>query len=385
MIQFTLGRIHFFSTAQRPLLQVQTSSEHSQNYRFTRVGSGREPEEALWLAEPAIPVGQTWQFRIKLGETAYDPPAEDSSYTTILQRLWLQDSQIYSYHPPPSVSPSRVIKIPKFTGSLPSRAIYIYLPRGYDEQPDRLYPVLYMHDGQNCFEAFVEDSYAGSWRADEVADDLIGQGLMQECLIVGVSNGQAARQAEYSPPYVTYRLPPVASQKGKKRRNQSKSASITGRADRMAAFYRHEIAPFLSRRYRVRTGREHTATCGSSLGGLFSLYLAWEYSDFARHHAALSPALWVTKTPQGKLEVVERLRQGSLRDIRLWLDSGTLDEPGRGDDGRYDTQAARDALLENGCRQGPDFQYYLDDGATHSEAAWAARLPLIFQFLFPIY
>jgi hypothetical protein len=81
---------------------------------------------------------------------------------------------------------------------------------------------------------------------------------------------------------------------------------------------------------------------------------------------------------------VERLRTGSSRDIRLWLDSGTRDAPDYGDDGRFDTVAARDALLENGYQEGADFRYYLADGAIHSEAAWAARLPLIFQFLFPI-
>ena len=53
------------------------------------------------------------------------------------------------------------------------------------------------------------------------------------------------------------------------------------------AYYRDEVAPFVAERYRVLSGREHTATCGSSLGGLFSIYIAWQHSDFARHHAAL--------------------------------------------------------------------------------------------------
>jgi hypothetical protein len=48
-----------------------------------------------------------------------------------------------------------------------------------------------------------------------------------------------------------------------------------------------------------------------------------------------------------------------------------------------DTRHARRALLEAGYVEGVDFQYYLDEGATHSEAAWAARLPLIFSFLLP--
>ena len=86
----------------------------------------------------------------------------------------------------------------------------------------------------------------------------------------------------------------------------------------------------------------------------------------------------------GKMETVERLRNGSPRDVRLWLDSGTLDAPGKGNDGMVDTRAARDALLENGYVEGPDFRYYLAKGAVHQESAWAARLHLVFQFLFPV-
>ncbi|MCP4426386.1 MAG: hypothetical protein GY803_17985, partial [Chloroflexi bacterium] len=65
------------------------------------------------------------------------------------------------------------------------------------------------------------------------------------------------------------------------------------------------------------------------------------------------------------------------------LDSGAQDEPGRGDDGMFEAIAARDALLANGYVLGPDFHYFLDEGAIHRESAWAARLPQIFQFLFP--
>ncbi|MDQ3397015.1 MAG: hypothetical protein M3511_04470, partial [Deinococcota bacterium] len=52
--------------------------------------------------------------------------------------------------------------------------------------------------------------------------------------------------------------------------------------------------------------------------------------------------------------------------------------------GRRDTLAAKNALLERGYREGPDFRYYLAKGATHHESAWAARLPLVFQFLLPL-
>ena len=296
-------------------------------------------------------------------------------------------------HPPTELSardgsPSRVIKIDEFTGSLLTRPLYIYLPPGYDDEtesePARRYPVLYMHDGQNVFEAFVGDSYIGSWRADETADQLIREGAMQPCLIVGVSNGGQSRLTEYLPDYTQCPDPmrPVTARR--KRRwgtPREQAPRVMGQADQTLAYYRDEVAAYVNAHFRTLTGREHTATCGSSMGALFSAYIAWECPEFARHHAVMSPSLWITDvTPErrgGPYETIERFRMGEPRDVRLWLDSGT-----RNDGLALAREAAR-ALRQNGYVEGENFRYFVDQGATHNEAAWAARLALVFMFLFP--
>jgi predicted alpha/beta superfamily hydrolase len=381
------GKIYFINPAKSPILEIKESSGGIYQTPFEKIGQVSGEGANTWLAEPLLPQNRfaEWQFRIKLDKEVYDQPQNMDFYYTTLSTLWLQEGQIFSYPPAPRVSPAQVIKIPEFKGSMPTRPLYVYLPRGYVEHQERYYPVLFMHDGQNCFEAFGQDSFAGSWQADQTADQLIGQGRMQECIIVGVGHGERRRNVEYLPPYVTHTPPaPRLLARAKKKGLLIKSTPMVGKADQLAAYYRYEVAPYIQQHYRALSGREHTATCGSSMGGLFSTYLAWERTEFARHHAALSPSYWITKNRHGLLEMVERLRTGSPRDIRLWLDSGTRDAPDYGDDGRFDTVAARDALLENGYQEGANFRYYLADGAIHSEAAWAARLPLIFQFLFPI-
>lgn len=282
------------------------------------------------------------------------------------------------------LSPARVLKIPEFHGSLPSRALYIYLPRGYNEQTEKRYPVLYMHDGQNLFEAFAHDSYAGSWRADQVADRLIEAEQMRECIIVGVSNGQTARLAEYLPPYAAY--PPTAqaaARHGRRGRRLPSLSPITqGAADQTLRYY-EEVAAYVAQHYRVLPGREHTATCGSSMGGLLSLYIAWEHPDFARHHAVMSPSFWITaQDGVGHYEAIERLRTMPPPDVRLWLDSGTVSDSG--DDGLALTKLANQALLDNGFHAGPNYQFYIDQGGRHHESSWSARLDKVFQFLFPV-
>ena len=141
--------------------------------------------------------------------------------------------------------------------------------------------------------------------------------------------------------------------------------------------------PFILANYRVLSDRQATAVCGSSMGGLFSLYLGWEHPGFARHVAALSPAFSATKGKKGDITMLNRINQLPLPDVRLWLDSGTLNTLTQGDDDFPETRKARDILVSKGMDEGSDFHYFLDQGAVHNESAWAARLPRVFEFIFP--
>lgn len=384
------NHFYYLGHGLNPAIELWDGDTVQYSVALARIDGGRHGDESLWLADLSglLPAGE-WQFRLNLGDGRLLHPEFAPCYTTTLDSLWMQDDQLFDYRPALVVSLPRVIKIEEFHGSLSTRPLYIYLPRGYAEHRDRRYPVLYMHDGQNCFDAFVDDSYAGAWQADLAASLLIRQGLLQECLIVGVSNGREQRILEYLPPYARHLPPPrrptVAIDHGDDQppQRQRPLQPVAGRAAETLAYYRDEVALYMAQRYRTLTDREHTATCGSSLGGLFSVYSAWEHSDFARHHAALSTSFWITRNRANKLEAIERMRNAPRQDIRLWLDSGTLSSPGHGDDGQDETAQARAALLEAGYVEGVDFHYYVAEGATHSEGAWAARLPLVLQFLFP--
>lgn len=284
----------------------------------------------------------------------------------------------------PTPDSARVFKRP-FRGSLGERDLYIYLPPGYHDPGAEAirYPVLYLHDGQNCFGAFLEDAFSGSWYADESAERLIRAGEMRPCIVVGVSHGGAARLAEYLPPYSRYKAAKPHRYSYGLRRKRLRSRP--GRAHETFAFY-EEVAGYIGASFRVLRGREHTATCGSSMGGLFSAYIALEHPEFARHHGVLSASFWATAS-RGAPQMFTRLRGSPVHDLRLWLDSG--EGEGDSDDNKEVTLRALQALLDAGYQerkahhQGGGFTYHLAAGATHSEAAWAARLPQVLSYLFP--
>src|SRR5580704_15980021 len=68
-----------------------------------------------------------------------------------------------------------------------TRFLRVWLPPGYDdpENADRRYPVLYLNDGQNLFEAST--SFTGvEWQVDETGDRLIREGVIQPMIFVGM-------------------------------------------------------------------------------------------------------------------------------------------------------------------------------------------------------
>ncbi len=371
--------IHLYTRrAHRPILHLHAGDGSVRRLPFILTGKPRISGEYCWTAYPTELDAGPLRFRIELGNGTYTAPYGKGSFDhfeTTLRTLWIQSGQIFSYRPAPNLSRSVVEKIDAFSGSLARRPLYIYLPRGYSQHDQSRYPVVFMQDGQNVFERYVSDSYSGAWRADQVADALINAGQMRECIIVGVGHGNDQRLAEYLPPDVQFTP--------QSKEDEADFRPIIGRANATAAYYQNDILPFIEQNYRTLPGRENRAVCGSSMGALFALYMGWAMPDFARNIAALSTSFWITAPDDGEFAQSAWLARlaNERPDVRLWLDSGT--NSADSDDGMADTLLARDTLLSNGWTVGPDFQYFLAEGGTHSEHAWSARLDQVLRFLLP--
>src|SRR5262245_61912425 len=81
-----------------------------------------------------------------------------------------------------------------------TRYLRVWLPPGYDDASNagRLYPILYLNDGQNLFENST--SFTGvEWQVDETADRLIREDVIEPMIIVGIDNTGKDRLREYMP------------------------------------------------------------------------------------------------------------------------------------------------------------------------------------------
>lgn len=235
------------------------------------------------------------------------------------------------------------------------RDLIVYLPPGYDEQPWRHFPVLYLHDGQNLFDGATSFIPGMDWHVGQTADHFIAIGAVEPLIIVGIYNTGKARIREYTPT----RVPRLGG----------------GRADRYAQFLTKEVKPFIDREYRTLSGPPNTGLGGSSLGGLVSLYLGLKMPDVFGKIAALSPSVWWNQRVMHRFLAAARVHARP----RIWLDIGTKEGPRI----VQDVEQFRDVLLEKGWHLERDLHYERIEGAEHNEAAWARRVGPFLQFLFP--
>ena len=133
----------------------------------------------------------------------------------------------------------------------------VFLPPGYYENTLKRFPVLYMHDGHNLF--FKGEAFVGNtWRTDEVLEMLDKMSAIEEVIVVGIHPGDRMNDSTW-PGYEDY-----------------------GR------FHVETLKPLIDRKYRTLAGAINTAVMGSSLGGVVSFYLGWQWPDVFGKIACLS-------------------------------------------------------------------------------------------------
>jgi predicted alpha/beta superfamily hydrolase len=237
------------------------------------------------------------------------------------------------------------------------RNLIVYLPPDYDTNPNRRYPVLYMHDGQNIFDGMTSYIPNQEWRADEAAEGLIQAGLIEPLIIVGIDNAGIDRGNEF--------LPTSAKMGGQ---------SMGGRADQYGKMIQQEIIPLINAKYRTKRGPKNTALAGSSFGGIITLYLGIHHPDLFGRLAVVSPSIWW----DNRVMLKQIAALPAKPNVRIWLDIGTAE----GNEAVKDTQDAAKALADKGFRPGKDLAVYIDNGAAHNESAWAGRIGMILLYLF---
>ena len=238
------------------------------------------------------------------------------------------------------------------------RKLRVYLPPGY-HSGSRRYPVLYMMDGQNLFDAAT--SFAGEWRVDETCDALIRAGEIEPLIVVGIDNAGQGRIAEYTP----WPDPKYGG----------------GDAAGFLAELKGTLKPAIDRLYRTRPEPAHTFIGGSSLGGLISAYAGYSDPGTWGGVIAMSPSYWwdgerFAAWAAGRRKPALRFFYQDMGDSEKGADPGVEDYIGT-------LRRVRKLALSQGFREGEDLFSVEAAGHSHSEKYWAERFPLALRRLLP--
>jgi len=234
-----------------------------------------------------------------------------------------------------------------------SRMLRVWLPPNYFTDPKAKFDVLYMHDGQNCFDASTS-TIGKEWRLDETLTAMIKKGEVRPMVVVAIDHGGADRINDY-----TY----------------DADNGRGGKGATYAKFLLDEVKPFVESNYRVKSGPEHTFIGGSSLGGVISLDIARRHPKTFGGVIAMSPALWWNG--ESLTKAVEKDADG-LAGTRVWLDIGTKESAGAGPEKYVAAAKAMDKALQ--AAKIPA-KLTVTEGGEHNEGAWAERFPDAIRYI----
>jgi predicted alpha/beta superfamily hydrolase len=231
-----------------------------------------------------------------------------------------------------------------------NRRVWLYLPPDY-ETSGKDYPVLYLQDGQNVFDAST--AFAGEWEVDESLNRLFDEGD-EGIIVVAIDNGGANRINEYSP-WVN-------------------PAYGGGQGAAYVDFIVETLKPHIDANYRTRPEREHTGIMGSSLGGLISLYAAIEHQEVFGKAGVFSASFWFSDQSYAHVS-----NTGKQAEMRIYLIAGQLE----GSSGAQvaDMNTMYNTLRAAGFGEEEVLATAHADGQ-HSEWYWAREFPAAYEWLF---
>lgn len=252
------------------------------------------------------------------------------------------------------------------------RTLRIYLPSDYYES-DEKYKVIYMHDGQNLFDK-EDSSYGHIWDIKKNMDNL-DKDFGLKAIVVGIDSYAQTRYAEYCP-FVDESMRDLMP-------NLSVDKKAGGEGNLYADFIVKTLKPYIDMNYKTLADRENTIICGSSMGGLISLYIATKYQEVFSKIGAMSSALYFAKDEfENYIKNVQ-----SKQKFKIYMDVGDSESSDKTNEdfpviyvnsNKYFYSIIKEKLF---AKNENDISFSIHKGEAHNESYWDKRFPSMIKFL----
>jgi predicted alpha/beta superfamily hydrolase len=241
-----------------------------------------------------------------------------------------------------------------------TRRITVWLPPGAHGRTAARHPVLYLNDGQNLFDP-ARAFCGNTWRVADTTARLVRRASIPPLIVVGIDHGDVRRGREFLPVQDDRHPDPDRP---------------LGRV--YAEFVTREVMPLVSRNFPVALGASNTGFGGSSYGAIAALNTALLKPGLFGRLLLESPSLYV-----GGEYLLRKARDAPRWPWRIYLGVGTAEtrSPERNEETVVNVLKLAGTLSRAGL--GPKrLKLVVEEGATHSEGAWAGRFAAALEFLY---
>ena len=226
-----------------------------------------------------------------------------------------------------------------------SRRLTVYTPYGYEANPKKKYPVLYLLHGAGG----DEEAWSSMGRAAEILDNLIEKGLAEPMIVVmpnGNPGQQAARTLNIPEKQIDWRAP------------ENQDAYVKSLVT--------EIVPFIEKNFRAIPKKSGRAIAGLSMGGGHTTRATILYPDVFDYICPLSCGI---REYDGLDKDLQGIKKAGYK--LYWVGCGTADFAWPG------TEVLDKALERNGM----EHTIYASEGG-HVWYNWRLYLNTFAQLLF---
>ena len=224
------------------------------------------------------------------------------------------------------------------------KKIWVYLPKDYADS-DKKYPVIYMHDAQNLFDA--KTSFAGEWEVDETLNKMNAQ-----LIVVGIEHGNEKRLDELTP-----------------YKNEKYGG---GNGTNYVDFIIKTLKPKIDSVYRTKSNAKNTAVFGSSLGGLISFYAAIQHPEVFGKAGIFSPSFWFSDEIYTLMENAEKTK------AKIYFMAGDSES----EEMVHDLKKMETLLYRNRCYCLNLNKTLIVKGGEHNEKLWRENFEEAIKWLF---
>ena len=222
-----------------------------------------------------------------------------------------------------------------------NKTIRVYVPKTYNHDSNKRFPVLYMFDGQNIVDEYT--TAFGEWNIDEEMLKLIKNKKHEGVIIVGIDSSEIDNPSTH-----------FSKRKGNYLENPHANIFLD--------FIINKVKPLIDDTFLTLKDKDNTGIGGSSMGGLASFYAAIKHKDVFGFTLSFSPA-FLLFDPKKLKEELKKIDFTDVGKIYMYL----------GGSG-FEKQFIRTTTIVykylSKHMDSSSYRYIFDSFGIHHESAW---------------